>query len=181
MYNVAKYGAEQHALSIFAGDNWKMTQQADGKLRPALGSILAQLRDQRPLGILSTSAPNPGAGDLPGRVAYAGNKWGPASSGERYPEDAVQRSVRATHRCGLPSGNNGVLRAGYGILYTQAFYPGWGGGMNLDGFNPQVTFGGSLGGYVPAFYLDTGVPRLQQGAEHQRHCRQRHQWAELSS
>ena len=31
-----------------------------------------------------------------------------------------------------------VVRAGYGLFYTQAFYPGWGGGMSLDGFNPSI-------------------------------------------
>ena len=36
--------------------------------------------------------------------------------------------------------NQTVIRAGYGVFYTQAFYPGWGGGMSLDGFNPQLSF-----------------------------------------
>jgi len=31
-----------------------------------------------------------------------------------------------------------VVRAGYRVSYTQAFYSGWNGGMNLDGFNPVV-------------------------------------------
>lgn len=54
--------------------------------------------------------------------------------------------------------NDTVLRAGYGIFYTQAFYPGWGAGMSLDGFNPLVSFNDSLSGYQPAFYLDNGFP-----------------------
>ena len=28
-----------------------------------------------------------------------------------------------------------MVRAGYGVFFAQAFYPGWGGGMSLDGFN----------------------------------------------
>jgi hypothetical protein len=64
-----------------------------------------------------------------------------------------------------------VVRAGYGVFYTQAFYPGWNGGMNLDGFNPVVNFGNSLSGYEPAFYLDKGfpaystAPNVSQGAD----------------
>ena len=50
------------------------------------------------------------------------------------------------------------MRAGYGIFYTQAFYPGWGGGMSLDGFNPQLNFGDSHSGYEPSFYMDNGFP-----------------------
>jgi len=51
-----------------------------------------------------------------------------------------------------------LIRGGYGLFYTQAFYPGWGAGISLDGFNPSVAFNNSLGGYEPAFYLDSGFP-----------------------
>jgi len=52
-----------------------------------------------------------------------------------------------------------VVRTGYGIFYTQAFYPGWGGGMNLDGFNTEASFGSTQGGLVPAFILSDGFPQ----------------------
>jgi hypothetical protein len=52
------------------------------------------------------------------------------------------------------------VRAGYGIFFGQAFYPGWGGGMSLDGFNLHQTFNTSPNGASTnaAFYLDDGVP-----------------------
>jgi hypothetical protein len=39
-----------------------------------------------------------------------------------------------------------VVRAGYGIFYTQAFYPGWQGGMAQDGFNATPSVSSSNGG-----------------------------------
>ena len=58
-----------------------------------------------------------------------------------------------------------VVRAGYGLFYTQAFYPGWGGGVSLDGFNPSVAFNNSLGGYEPAFYMDSGFPAYSKAPD----------------
>ena len=53
-----------------------------------------------------------------------------------------------------------VIRAGYGVFFTQAFYPGWGGGMSLDGFNLDQTFSTTgFGGIEPAFYLANGFPQ----------------------
>jgi len=59
-----------------------------------------------------------------------------------------------------------VVRAGYGVFFTQAFYPGWGGGISLDGFNLHQSFGTlkdpTTNQADPAFYLDNGVPAPAQ-------------------
>ena len=52
-----------------------------------------------------------------------------------------------------------VIRAGYGIFYEQAYYPGWNGGIATDGFNETVTFNSTLGGIQPAFLLQDGLPQ----------------------
>jgi hypothetical protein len=105
-----------------------------------------------------TFAPNPDAGNLPGSLQYAGKKWGAASYGKRYPEDVFNGGFGPRLGAAYKLDEKTVVRAGYGVFYTQAFYPGWNGGMNLDGFNPAVNFGNSLSGYEPAFYLDKGFP-----------------------
>ena len=51
-----------------------------------------------------------------------------------------------------------VIRGGWGIFYTQAFYPGWGGGMSLDGFSNDPSVSSSKGGIEPAMYLNQGFP-----------------------
>lgn len=59
-----------------------------------------------------------------------------------------------------------MVRAGYGIYFGQAFYPGWGGGMSQDGFNHNVNLNQSpSGGFqVPALYLTTGISPSQVGS-----------------
>ena len=53
-----------------------------------------------------------------------------------------------------------MLRAGWGIFYTQAFYPGWGGGISLrTASRTTPTFSSRLGGIQPAFYLEQGFPQ----------------------
>jgi hypothetical protein len=52
-----------------------------------------------------------------------------------------------------------VIRAGWGIFYTQSFYPGWGGGIGLDGFSTNAPFSSQQGGIAPAFFLDNGYPQ----------------------
>ena len=46
-----------------------------------------------------------------------------------------------------------------GHLYTQAFYPGWGGGVSQDGFSTDAPFDSTAGGIAPAFFLDNGYPQ----------------------
>ncbi len=157
VYNVAKYGAEQRAYSLHIGDTWK--------LNPKL-TVNYGLRWDRFSPTWETSdrlaffdfGPNAGAGNRPGRVAYAGNKWGSASAGVPYPEDPWNGAFAPRLGVAYAVNDKTVVRAGYGLFYTQAFYPSWGGGMSLDGFNPQLSFGDSLSGYQPAFYLENGFP-----------------------
>ena len=91
-------------------------------------------------------------------MGYAGNDWGAASAGVRYPETPFNGAFAPRIGFAYQLGSQTVLRAGYGVFYTQAFYPGWGGGMSLDGFNPQINFNDSLAGYEPSFYMDNGFP-----------------------
>ena len=157
VYNVTKYGAQQRAYSLFIGDTWKTTSNltVNYGLRWDRFSPTFETGDR--LAFFDFGA-NPGAGNLPGRVVYAGDKWGAASAGVRYPETPFNGAFAPRIGLAYKVNDKTVVRAGYGVFYTQAFYPGWGGGMSLDGFNPQVGFNSSLGGYQPAFYLDNGFP-----------------------
>jgi hypothetical protein len=59
-----------------------------------------------------------------------------------------------------------VIRAGYGLYYGQAFYPGWDGGMSQDGFNKTVSLAQTPSGTfeVPALYLASGISAAQTGS-----------------
>jgi len=107
---------------------------------------------------------NPGAGGLPGRLAFAGNNSACQASsacyGKPYPEEPWHKGFAPRLGVAYAANEKTVVRAGYGVFFAQAFYPGWGGGMSLDGYNLHQTFGTTpIGASVaPAFYLDNGVP-----------------------
>ena len=157
VYNVSKYGADQHAYALFIGDTYKWTPKLtiNYGLRWDRFSPTWETSDQ--LSFFSFRD-NPGAGGRPGSLAFAGTKWGEPSFGARYPEIPFNGAFSPRFGFAYQLTDNTVLRGGYGIFYTQAFYPGWGGGMSLDGFNPSISFGDSLSGYQPAFYMDNGFP-----------------------
>lgn len=99
-----------------------------------------------------------------GRLAFAGSGYGSASYGADYPEKPWHKGFAPRLSAAYSWDQKTVVRAGYGIFFAQAFYPGWGGGMSLDGFNLHQTFGTSPNGAStnPAFYLDKGVPAPPQ-------------------
>ena len=107
---------------------------------------------------------NPGAvtasgTELPGRLAFAGNKWGAASYGADYPERPFKDALAPRVGFAYSVNDKTVVRAGYGIYFGQAFYPGWGGGMSQDGFNKNLNLSESNSGSfkMPALYLTTGI------------------------
>ena len=157
VHNVSKYGAEQLAYSLHAGDTWKISNKLTVNYGLRWDKFTPTFETGNRLAFFSF-LPNPGAGNLPGSVAYAGNNWGSASAGARYPETPFNGGFGPRIGGAYQINNSTVVRVGYGVFYTQAFYPGWGGGMSLDGFNPQLSFGDSLSGYEPSFYLDNGFP-----------------------
>lgn len=109
---------------------------------------------------------NPDAGGLPGRLAFAGTNSTCSATdscfGAPYPEKPWHRGFAPRLGIAYSWDQKTVVRAGYGVFFAQAFYPGWGGGMSLDGYNLHQTFGTSVntvnGATNPAFYLDQGVP-----------------------
>lgn len=157
VYNVSKYGAEQLAFSLHVGDTWKVTPKLTFSYGLRWDKWTPTYETSDKLSFFSF-APNPGAAGLPGSLAFAGSNWGPASAGVKYPETPFNGAFAPRLGLAYKLDNATVVRAGYGMFYTQAFYPGWGGGMSLDGFNPKLSFNDSLGGYQPAFYLDAGFP-----------------------
>jgi hypothetical protein len=157
VYNINKYGANQRAYSLHIGDTWKARPNLTLTYGLRWDRFTPTWETDNKLSFFSF-APNPGAGNLPGSLAFAGKNAGPASAGARYPEDDWYGAFAPRLGVAYQVTPETVVRAGYGLFYTQAFYPGWGGGMSLDGFNPKLNFGNSLAGYEPSFYLDQGFP-----------------------
>jgi hypothetical protein len=104
--------------------------------------------------------PNPAAANRPGRLAFAGTKWGAASFGRRYPEELYKRAFAPRLGIAYAVNKDTVVRSGYGIFFSTPIYPGWGGGIAQDGFNATLGFPSSNFGYNPAFLLSDGFPAI---------------------
>jgi hypothetical protein len=102
---------------------------------------------------------NPGAGGRLGRLAFAGTEHGEASFGARYPEHLNKTAF--SPRLGLAYALNDrmVIRAGYGIFYSQPYYSGWEGGIAQHGLTSNPSFSSTQGGLEPAMILTEGFPQ----------------------
>jgi carboxypeptidase family protein len=143
---------------VHFGDTWKVTP----KLSLNLGirwELHPPAHEQDDVfSFLDPNGANPGAGGRPGRLVFAGSRWGDVSYGKRYPENLYKKAF--SPRLGIAYALNPktVIRTGYGIFYDAAITPGWQGGIGSAGFNLTESFGNSLGGLAPALLLSEGLP-----------------------
>lgn len=154
----------QNAYILHVGDTWKMTNKLSVNYGLRWDNFSPSWEKYNNMSFFDFG-PNPGAGGRPGRLAFAGDKFGAASAGVQYPEDNWKNGYGPRLGIAYALNDKTVIRTGYGIFYTQAFYPGWGGGVDQSGFNTGASIGTTgLGGLDPAFYWDQGFPidRLKQ-------------------
>ena len=149
----------QHAWVFHAGDTWRASSRMtlDYGLRWDYFSPSSEKYDH--FSFFDPTGANPAAGGRPGRLAFAGSGYGAASYGARYPEKEWYGGFAPRLGAVYSLNDKTVLKSGYGIFFTQAFYPGWGGGISLDGFSANPTVSSTLGGIQPAFLLDQGFPQ----------------------
>ncbi len=112
------------------------------------------------LTFLDPNGANPAADNRPGRLAFAGTKWGDASYGSRYPEQLWKKGFAPRVGFAYEVTPKTVVRGGYGIFYSAPIYPGWNGGVAQDGLNAHIAFTSSNSGYTPAFILNQGFPAI---------------------
>jgi hypothetical protein len=148
----------QKAFIWHAGDTWKVTNKLSVNYGLRWDNFTPSWEKYDNMSFFDFGA-NPGAGGRPGRLAFAGSKWGDASAGVSYPEDNWHNGFGPRLGIAYAMNDKTVIRTGYGIFYTQAFYPGWGGGVSQAGLNISPTINTTgLGGLDPAFYWDQGFP-----------------------
>ena len=158
------YGANyvrQHSLALFAGDTWKATNKlsVDYGMRWETFSPSSEKYNNASF---FSFAPNPGAGDWPGSLAFAGDKWAEPASARRIRKTTGTADFAPRIGIAYALNDKTVIRTGYGIFYTQAFYPGWGGGISQFGLNETANANSTaFGGIDPAFYLQNGFPISQ--------------------
>jgi hypothetical protein len=157
---VSAWYPRQSVYVVHAGDTWKMTPKLTINYGVRWDTFTPFREKYNRLSFFDQFGPNPGAGGRPGRLAFAGDGYGPASFGREFPEKTWYKGFAPRLGIAYSWDSKTVIRTGYGVFFTQAFYPGWGGGMSLDGFNLDQTFSTTgFSGIVPAFYLDQGFPQ----------------------
>ncbi|MGA2986248.1 MAG: carboxypeptidase regulatory-like domain-containing protein [Terriglobia bacterium] len=161
-YSLGAFRPQARSLGLFAADTWKVTHKLsiDYGIRWDLYQPSEEAKNQT--SFLDPTRPNPGAGNLPGALVFAGSKYGAASFGSAYPENLYHRAFGPRVGIAYAVTPKTVIRGGVGIFMMQNFYPGWGAGIATDGFNNNVSFSSGLGGIQAPFLLQNGVPQTFQ-------------------
>src|SRR6266446_2824338 len=149
----------QAAYILHAGDTWKVNSKLTLNYGLRWDYYTPSLEKYNVFSFFDPTGANPGAGGRPGRLAFAGNDHGPASYGAPYPEKPYKKAFAPRLGVSYAINDKTLFRAGWGIFYDRAFYPGWGGGISQDGFSKTPPFSSTLGGLDPAFLLAEGIPQ----------------------
>ncbi len=158
-YSLPVFSPTANMVGFFAGDTWKATSKLSVTVGLRWDLYQPSVEKQDRTSFFDPNGANPGAGGRLGRLAFAGKKFGEASYGDRHPERTSYKNFGPRMGIAYAFDPKTVVRAGYGVFFEQAFYPGWNGGIATDGFNETVSFNSSLGGIQPAFLLQNGLPQ----------------------
>ncbi len=147
------------AYILHAGDTWKATPKLSINYGLRWDTFTPAVEKFNRQSFLDPLGPNPGAGGRAGRLVFAGSQWGTASFGRRAPELTWFKGFAPRFGIAYSWTSKTVVRSGYGVFFTQMFYPGWGGGVAQDGFLLTPTFSSTNGGLTTAFLLSNGLPQ----------------------
>jgi hypothetical protein len=147
-----------HEMSAYVGDTWKVNQKLSVNYGVRYDVNPPSWEKENRFSFLDPTRANPDAGGLLGAEVFSGTGWGTASAGFRRPEKTFYTGFAPRIGIAYSLTPKTVIRTGYGIFYDQAFYPGWAGGVEADGFNANPVVASTLGGMTPAFLLQNGFP-----------------------
>ena len=158
-YTLPSFHPTGDAFGAFVGDTWKATNKLNVTVGLRWDVFRPSVEAADKTSFFDPGGVNPGAGGRLGRLAFAGNKYGAASYGDRHPEKTFHKAFAPRLGLAYSLTSKTVIRTGYGIFFEQNFYPGWNAGIATDGFNSTASFDSSLGGLQPAFLLQNGLPQ----------------------
>jgi hypothetical protein len=155
-YTSTNIDARTKSFSLFVGDTWRLTPKLT--ISPGIHWEVnpPSLDANDHFSYFDPTLPNPGAGNLPGAIAFAGS--GPGRSGRRFPEDTWYSGIAPRIGVAYALTAKTVIRSGYGLFYDNANMPGWASGISQDGYNASASFTSSQNGTLAAFVLSDGLP-----------------------
>jgi len=160
---VPSWYPRQIVWAFHGNDSWRVTPKLTLNFGMRWDYYSASREKYNHLSFFDPVGINTTAG-IPGRLAFAGggSSCGDACYGKDYPERPWKRGFAPRLSFAYAVNQQTVIRGGYGVFFAQAFYPGWNGGMALDGYNLTQHFGAHQDPVTnqadPNFYLDNGVP-----------------------
>jgi hypothetical protein len=147
--------ARQKAIAFYGGDTWKFTPKWTFNYGVRWDTFTPAVEKYDRLAFFDPTLMNP-VGRL-GALAFADEFR--ARTGRRHPEETWKGGWAPRLGLAYAMNDKTVVRTGYGIFYHQAYCPGWGGCMSLDGYNANPSFSGGLDGLEAAFILSQGFPQ----------------------
>ena len=155
-YTSTKIDARAKSFALFVGDTWRVTSKLT--ISPGLHWEVdpPPYEANNHFSYFDPTLPNPGAGNLPGAIAFAGS--GSGKSGRRYPENTWYGAIAPRIGVAYAMTAKTVIRSGYGLFYDVANMPGWASGISQDGYNATARFNSSQNGTQAAFVLSAGLP-----------------------
>lgn len=153
-YSQTLIDSRQKAFAIFVTDTWHATPKLS--INPGIRYEIdpPPLEAHNNFAYLDPNLPNPGAGNLPGAIAFAGKNGAP-----RYPESKWYGGVAPRLGIAYSVTPNTVVRGGAGIFFDNTNMPSYTGGIYQDGYNTYARWGSSGGGLNAAFLLSNGPPQ----------------------
>jgi len=155
-YSTNDSNAHSKSYSLFFGDTWRVTPKLTVSPGVHWEVDPPPFEANDHLSYFDPTLTNPGAGNRPGALAFAGS--GSGYFGRRIPEDVWRAGVALRLGVAYAASDRMVIRSGYGLFYDSANMPGWAGGVTQEGYNAQSTITGSQDQTQAAFTLSSGFP-----------------------
>jgi hypothetical protein len=144
---------------LYAQDHWKIRRNLTLSygLRWEYSAPITERKDR--MANFDPTLPNPGAGNLPGALIFAGS--GAGRSGKTTFGDDWYRGFGPRLGIAYSPNKSTVFRAAYGIMYDTNAGPAI--FQNQQGYFTNATLSSLDGGITPAFNWATGFPSVPLG------------------